>query len=298
MTYGVTPQGFNRARVPELLAEIEEKARGIFGAGVVQTAQSPLGQLNGLVADLSGTLWEIVEDAYQSIDVDQAEGVRLQQLGRLRLMERIAGEEDPDYRRAITNADRARFDMADLERAAASAPGVTWAKAFSAGRCSTIQGLPPRSVAVAALGGDTAAIAAAVRPYVVPGIDLYGNAHVELIVDGYCRTYDIVRPTIQQLGLDLQVRMLADRQGCPPPSAIAVAETIANGFAGANRPVNGQDVTLHLLRTILTATYPNVEIISGSATLLPGGPSLPLPYSILFLDMAAVDPNDVAVTVV
>lgn len=298
MAYGVTPEGFNRPRVPELLSEIEEKARGIFGAGVVQTAQSPLGQLNGLFADLSATLWEVVEDAYQSFDVDQAEGVRLEQLGRLRLMERVAGELDPAYRRAITNADRARFDMADLERAASSAPGVTWAKAFSAGRCSTVQGLPPRSVAVAALGGDPTAIAAAVRPYVVPGIDLYGNTPVELIVDGYCRTYDIVRPTIRQLALSLQVRMLADRQGCPPPSTIAVAETLANGFTGAARPVNGQDVTLHLLRTILAAAYPNVEIISGTATLLPNGAPVPLPYSILFLEMAAISADDIAITVI
>jgi hypothetical protein len=298
MTYGVTPQGFNRARVPELLAEIEEKARGIWGAGLIQTAQTELGQLNGLVALLSGKLWEVAEDTYQSFDVDQAEGIRLEQLGRLRLIGRIAGEQDPAYRQAITNADRARFDMADLERAAASAEGVIWAKAYAAGRCSTIQGLPPRSVAVAALGGDTAEIAAAVRPFVVPGIDLYGNTSVDLIVDGYCRTYDIVRPVIQQLGLTLQVRMLPDHQGCPPPSAISVAETIANGFTGAGRPVNGQDVTLHLLRTILGKAYQNVEIVSGYATLLPDGIPVPLPYSILFLEMAAVAAGDVSVSVI
>jgi hypothetical protein len=112
MSYGVTPTGFNRPRVPELLAEIEEKARGIFGSGVVQTAQSPLGQLNGMFAELVGTLWEAAENTYQSYDPDQAEGVRLEQLGRMRLLERIDGELDPAYRQAITNAGRARLDIA------------------------------------------------------------------------------------------------------------------------------------------------------------------------------------------
>jgi hypothetical protein len=137
-----------------------------------------------------------------------------------------------------------------------------------------------------------------VHGYVAPGIDLYGNAPVDLIVDGYCRTYAIVRPALLRLGLDLTVRFQPDQQGCPPPSALAVAETVANGFTGPARPVNGQDVSLHLLRTIMAAAYPNVEIVSGTATLLPNGSPVPLPYSVLFLEMATVDPDDVTITVV
>ncbi|MBY0252865.1 MAG: hypothetical protein K2X54_16050 [Methylobacterium organophilum] len=298
MPYGVTPQGFNRPRVPEILAEIEERARAIWGAGVIQTAQTELGQLNGMFAELVGTLWESAENVYQSYDPDQAEGICLEQLGRMRLLERIEGELDPAFRQAITNAGRARLDIADIERAAASVTGVSWCKAYAAGRCSPIQGLPARSVAVAALGGADADIAAAVHGFVAPGIDLYGNAPVELVVDGYCRSYPIVRPALLRIGLNLSVRFQPDQQGCPPPSALAVAETVANGFAGAGRPVNGQDVTLHLLRTIVAAAYPNVEIVSGTATLLPNGMPAALPYSVLFLEMATVDPDDVTVTVV
>lgn len=297
MSYGVQPTGFVRKPLPTILAEIEAAVEVAF-PGAIQTPESPFGQLNGITSSLVTKLWEIVEDTYQSADPDQAEGVRLEQLGRLRLVERIDGELDPAYRAAITNSDRARLDIADIERAAASATGVTWAKAYAAGRCSTIQGLPPRSVAVAVLGGDAADIAASVRPYVVPGIDLYGNTSVDLIVDGYCRTYAIVRPTMRQLRLDLQVRLLPDRQGCPPPSAIAVAEVIGNGFSGLDRPENGKDVDLHLLRTILVGSYKNVEIVSGTVTLLPDGAPVPLPYSVLFLEMATVSADDVHVTVV
>lgn len=296
--YGVTPTGFVRKPLPVILAEIEAKVVETFGVGVIQTPESPFGQLNGLFSSLATTFWEINEDTYQSYDVDQAEGIRLEQLGRMRLLGRIEGELDPAYRAAITNADRARLDIADIERAAASASGVTWCKAFVTGRCSTIQGMPSRAIAVAVIGGEDDDIAVAVRPYVVPGIDLYGNTQVDLIVDGYCRSYELVRPAMIALGLQLHVRFTADRLGCPPPSATAVSETIAAAFTGPSRPENGRDVTLHLLRTILAAAYPNVEIVSATATLLPDGLPVPLPYMIRFLEMATVDPDNVTVTVV
>lgn len=296
MSYGVSPQGFNRARLPELLAEIEETARGIWGQGVVQTAQSPLGQLNGLVAKLSAALWEAAEDTYQSFDVDQAEGIRLGQLGRLRLLERIDGELDPAYRQAITNADRARFDLPDVERAAASVPSVSWVRAYATGRCSDVQGMPSRCVSVAVIGGDDGTIAEAIRPHVVPGVDSYGNTRVDLLVDGYCRTYFLVRPVMMPVGLDLTVRLNPDALGCPPPSTIAVAEAIADAFTGAGRPANGADLTLHLIRTIVARTFPNVEVLSGAARRLPDTSTVALPLLVPFLSMLTLSASDVAIT--
>lgn len=297
MAYGVNPAGFARKRLPDILAEIEESARGVFGPGVVQTAQSPLGQLNGLMADALATVWEVIESAYQSYDPDQAEGVRLEQLGRTRLLERAAGETDAAFRAAITNADRARIDLADIERAAASVTGVTWTRAFANGRCPSVHGLPSRSLAVAVLGGDDADVATAIRPFTVPGVDLFGNTRVDLIVDGYCRTFEIVRPEMVQLGLDLTVRLQPDRNGCPSPSATAVAEAVANSLLGPSRPANGQDLTLHLLRTAIASGLPSVEIVSATATALPGGSPVTLPYPIRFFQMADVDRDSVSVTV-
>lgn len=297
MDYGVLPTGFNRKPLAVILAEIEEAARGVFGAGVIQAAETPLGQLNGLLASILATHWEIAEDAYQSYDPAQAEGVRLEQLGRIRLIERIDGEKDTDFRQAITNADRARIDVADIARAAGSVDGVTWSKVFVNSRCPSVHGLPSRSIAVAALGGDDAEVATSIRPYVVPGVDLYGNTAVDLVIDGYCRTVFLVRPVLIDLGLQIAVRIGPDRFGCPPPSAVAIGEVIGAVFNGPDRPANGQDVTLHLLRSMVATVYPNVEIVSATVTVLPDDDVIALPYPIEFLAMAAVDPGNVTVTV-
>jgi hypothetical protein len=125
-TYGVTPQGFSRKRLPEILGDIETDMKTVFGNGVVLSPQSPLGQLNGLFSSLTAFAWELAEDAYQSYDPDQAEGIRLDQLGRIRLIARALGEADDSYRDAITNSGIARVDLADNRGDRASTIVVQW----------------------------------------------------------------------------------------------------------------------------------------------------------------------------
>jgi hypothetical protein len=299
MSYGTTPTGFVRKPLVQILAEIEENAKQVFGENVIQSPESPLGQLNRLCASLGTTLWETAEDTYQSYDPDQAEGVRLEQLGRIRLLERMDGEGDADYRAAITNQGRARIDIADLSRAASQVEGVSFAKVFINPKDETdADGIPGHAVAVAVIGGDDDAVARAIRPYIVPGIDAYGNARADIDVDGYCRTIYFVRPTPIRLGLQLQARVKADRLGCPPPSAVAIGLTVSNALTGQTRPVNGQDIDLHLIRTAVTAAYPNVEIIGGTYTLLPDGDLMPLPALIPFLSIAEIVPASVTVAIV
>ena len=82
--YGVQPTGFVRKPLNVILAEIEAAMITEFGPDAIQTAQSPFGQLNGLFADLANELWERAEDIYLSHDPDQAEGNRLDTIGRVR----------------------------------------------------------------------------------------------------------------------------------------------------------------------------------------------------------------------
>ena len=63
------------------------------------------------------------EDVYQSYDPDQAEGIRLDTLAEIRLLERAEGEADPAFRLAISNQGRAR-NIQDIARAVAGIPGV------------------------------------------------------------------------------------------------------------------------------------------------------------------------------
>lgn len=298
MSYGTTPFGFARKPLPVILSEIEDKAKEVFGDGIIQTPESPLGQLNGMFASLASTLWEISEATYQSYDPDQAEGARLEQLGRIRLLERVEGEEDTDYRLAISNAGRARIDLSDIGRAAFGVSGVTYVQVFE-NKTSEIDadGLPPHSVAVAVLGGNATEIASAIRPYIVPGIDAWGNVSISLNIDGYCRSISFARPARVRLGLQLVVRTTPDRLGCPPPSSGAIAVAAGAALTGDFRPPNGQDITLHLLRTAVSSVYPNVEVISATASALPSGDLTPLPYPIGFYQIADIDLAQITVLV-
>lgn len=298
MAYGTTPSGFARKSLPTILVEIEAKAKEVFGPGVIQSPESPLGQLNGMFASLASTLWEISEATYQSYDPDQAEGARLEQLGRIRLLERVENEGDADYRQAITNAGRARIDLGDIARSAFGVDGVSYVQVFENKTSVTdVDGLPSHSVAVAVLGGDATEIAKAIRPYVVPGVDAYGNVQVSVDVDGYCRSISFVRPVPVPIGLQVVARVMPDRLGCPPPSAGAIALAIGTALTGTGRPPNGQDITLHLLRAAIAAVYPNVEVVSATASALPSGNLVALPYPIDFFQIAAIDPNQITVSI-
>lgn len=297
MAYGVIPSGFELKRLPEILADLEAANIATFGPGVVQTAASPLGQLNGLHADLAATLWELALAVYQANDPDQAEGVNLDRIGKLRLLSRALGESDIDFRQAITNAGRARIDMSDLSQALSALTGVTYVQTFvNDGDAADADGISAHSVAVAILGGDDDEIARTVRAYVVPGVGTYGNTTVETTIEGFCRSIKIIRPA--EIAIELEVDVIArpDRNGCPPPSALAIASGLASALTGANRPRNGKDVTEYLIRQAIESRYPNIEVDEVRANIKPGTIGA-VPVAIGFFEIMSVSVGDITIAV-
>lgn len=268
--YGVLSTGFVVKPLAVILSELEAKNISAFGPGVIQTEQSPLGQWNGLRADIIAALWEHILNTYQSYDPDQAEGNRLEMLARIRLLERATGELDPDFRKAITNVGRGRIDIADVTRALLSIDGVTYARTYINDTTETDEhGLAPGVVSVAVIGGDDEVVGLAVRTYMVPGVILYGNATVSSVIDGYCRSIPLVRPTIINVDLTINVRMQRDVLGCPHPAPIAVAVALIDDLHLQSSPRllnNGDSVTLHRLRASIECQFPNVELVDFTGT--------------------------------
>ena len=298
MTYGVVATGFVRKPLAVILAELEEANVSIFGEGVIQTSQSPLGQINGLRADAITEAWEIGEEVYQARDPDQAEGVNLEILARLRLIARMVGESDESLRQAITNAGVANTRDADFYREITNLSGVSWAKIYSNDTGSTdANGIPAHNVCVAALGGSDTDLATVARQYIVPGISSYGNTVVSTNIDGFCRSLNIMRPTVMPIKLAVTVSKFNDAAGCPPPSNAAIAQTLYLGLTGRNRPANGQAITLHLIRTIISSAYRNVEVTAATGALLAGVLS-PLPLAVSFESIVSIDLNQITITAV
>lgn len=264
MSYGVLPTGFSRKPLPVILAEIEAQLVTEFGPGVVQTSQSPLGQINGLMADLIAQLWEFAEDAYQSYDPDQAEGVRLDTLARIRLLER-GSDDDAALRQAITNAGTARVDIQDITRAILNIAGVEYARVFVNDTAETdANGVFPHSLAIAVIGGNDDLIGAAIRQYITPGIGTHGNYSVETVIDGYCRSFRIIRPIVVEVEVTVSIRVSNDTKGCPPPSVTAILNLLSTEWE-ANKE-NGKDVNAFTIRSIIENAFPNIEVVSVEAT--------------------------------
>lgn len=258
-SYGVVPEGFSRKPLTLVLAEIEAALITEFGPGVIQTPQSPLGQINAIFAEAVTKAWELSEDVYQSLDPDQAEGVRLDILGRVRRISRGAGQSDESFRQAITNAGQARIDLQDISRAIAALDGVTYSHVWVNDTGSLDANLmPPGSICIAVTGGDDDEIAATIRQYVVPGVTMYGSTAIESVVDGYCRTFRVLRPIDVPVSLDVTVRTFRDGLGCPPPSATAIKTALLQGLY----LLNGDDVTFYRVRQVIENAFSNVEVVS------------------------------------
>ena len=290
-SYGVVSTGFSRKPLTVELAEIEAALITEFGPGVIQTSQSPLGQLNGIFADRVSAVWELVEDIYSSLDPDQAEGVRLDILGRIRRLRRAAGESDDAFRRAITNLGQARIDLQDISRALAALDGVTYSKVWT--RDDSDQIPTPSNLCIAVTGGDDDEIAATIRTYVVPGMTLYGNTTIESTIDGYCRSFRVLRPIDVPVTLEVTVQTSRDALGCPPPSSIAIKAALLNEAYF----LNGDDVTFYSIRKIIENAFSNVEVLTINGERDGISQSDNQPVSIGFIERASLASGNVTVTV-
>lgn len=80
---GVTPQGFERDSVQTIRARIEARQLTNISQGLDVSDESPLGQINGIFAEMLGEAWEALEAAYNAFDADKAEDVTLTNLAKV-----------------------------------------------------------------------------------------------------------------------------------------------------------------------------------------------------------------------
>ncbi|MBY5682634.1 hypothetical protein HFO32_10745 [Rhizobium leguminosarum] len=292
--YGALPTGFSRKPLTTILAEIEAALITEFGPGVIQTPQSPLGQINGLMAEIISKLWEQSEDIYQSYDPDQAEGNRLDTLASIRLLNRGTAT-DEAFRQAITNAGQARIDLQDVTRAIAALDGVTYSNVWvnDTGEVDE-NGMPPGSICVAVTGGDVDEIAQAIRQYVVPGVTIFGTTSVESVIDGYCRSFRILRPIDVPVELTITVRTRRDALGCPPPAASAIKAA----FLASIYLLNGDNVSYYRVRSVIESLFSNVEVVSIDGSRDGIGPGINQDIDIAFIERASLVADDVTVVVI
>lgn len=232
---GVTATGYVIKTPAEILADIETKMEAVFGSGVIQTAQSPLGQLNGLITDLIAEMEERNQAVYQSYDPTQAEGVNLDKIGSIRGLLRGALT-DPAYAKVITNENQTRVSMSDRMQAVMAISGVSWASVKeNSTNYTDASGMPPHSLAFAVIGGADDDVAEAIYNNTIPGIGLFGMTSIPVSVGGYCRQVNFIRPADIPVYVSLTVKIVDSACTCgltSPDEVISYLDAASNGDCG------------------------------------------------------------------
>lgn len=88
--YGVTATGFVTKPVTQIQTEIEQDQLDTIDPQLDTSPDQALGQMNGILAEKLGELWELAQVAYASISRDDAEGAQLDNVGALTGSTRLA----------------------------------------------------------------------------------------------------------------------------------------------------------------------------------------------------------------
>lgn len=81
---GITPEGFDRKTLEQILSSIQASQRALFGDTFdAVSVNTPEGQLNGIFASHLAEIWELVEELYHGMDPDSAAAYLLTALAAL-----------------------------------------------------------------------------------------------------------------------------------------------------------------------------------------------------------------------
>lgn len=295
--YGVTAAGFNPKTLAEQLAEIEIEEQAVFGSGIQFGAQTPLGQLNGVYADATAELWEIAQELYGSFDVDQAVGPRLDALGKLRRVPRLAGQTDADYRLAIAQSGYGETKTRRIRNILMNVPGVTAAQVIeNPSSVAMSNGLGPHSLAISVVGGDDAEVALTIWENTVAGIGLQGNLEVQVASDGYCTLVNFIRPEEVPLCIEIDLSIHVDQCACAPEEVGTIISNLQAQLSGACGLLGGTIVTPAVIEQMVAL---NSGILVEQVRMARDG-ATPIYQNVAFTlnEIPVVDPNCVKVTYV
>ena len=75
--FGLNKDGFNRMRYADIIAEMNSRAKSVFGADVNLSEYSPLGLFFKIIAFSMAVIWQLAEYVYYGAYKDTAEGYQL-----------------------------------------------------------------------------------------------------------------------------------------------------------------------------------------------------------------------------
>lgn len=80
--FGLNKDGFNRMRYADIIAEMNSRAKSVFGADVNLSEYSPLGMFFKVIAFSMAVIWQLAEYVYYGAYKDTADGYQLDGVGQ------------------------------------------------------------------------------------------------------------------------------------------------------------------------------------------------------------------------
>ena len=77
MSFGVTPEGFNKKRLADIQNETVDEFKAAFGDGFDLDPRTPAGQIKGTLDERESSVWDVLDALYFAAYPDTAEGVPL-----------------------------------------------------------------------------------------------------------------------------------------------------------------------------------------------------------------------------
>jgi len=90
MAFGLEETGFTLKRLTDIIASLKIRAKAQFGEGITTDDDSVFGQLIAVLSDEFATLWEGMQEVYDSQKPDAAEGVQLDDVADLNGVTRLS----------------------------------------------------------------------------------------------------------------------------------------------------------------------------------------------------------------
>ncbi len=87
--FGISDQGFKRKRLDQLLTELQDEMKSVFGDNFNTASQTPDGQVLGTISESNANLWEIAEEAYNAYNPSASTGNSLSNLVQLNGITRL-----------------------------------------------------------------------------------------------------------------------------------------------------------------------------------------------------------------
>ena len=290
--YGVKPSGFVRKPLTEILREIEVGIIGAFGSSIIQNSESPMGQINGVFASAADEFWETAEDIYQALDPDQAEGLRVDVLAKIRILDR-SGLSDIDLRKEIINIGVTKFNLKDVEQKIMQTSGLEYLQAFlnDDGALSSV-GPALGDTVIAVIGGVDDEIADAMAEVLPIGGNTWGNSVITSTVSsGISQDFNLLRVSEVSVSLFIQISLNNDTFDQFEPDVITIIQGFVDDWFSDR--VNGRDVDSFTIRRLIESKYPNIKLESFTATVGGSAQAQDLPVIIGFDQIATISESDV-----